>query len=172
MPGTKKSRPKPHPTQQAPELRIPRPDHERIVIRFCGGSYPYVEPPRIRADVIRGHIMVALSKMQPTAQESVWRNAERIACATDINAEAARLNAEMTEAQKLALVGGGLVATPDMFEAVALALQLDPMARQVAENSYQSAELLQAFWLLAGAIMRPFGGTKSGTAKPSPTQTG
>jgi hypothetical protein len=172
MSAKPKVKPKPHPTGAKREpLRFPRPDHEKIIVKFCGGIYPYVEPPRIQADVLRGHVLLALSKMQPLIQAKVWANAQRIAASEDINAEAAAIESGMSEAEKLALKGGSLLATADMFEAVALACRLDMVARQIAENSYKHGELEAAFWIIAGAIMRPFGGMRKDSVGTNPTVT-
>jgi hypothetical protein len=172
MSAKPKTKPKPHPTGAKREpLRFARPDHERLVIKFCGGYYPYVEPPRIKADVLRGHVLMALAKMQPHVQAKVWQNAERIAASEDKTKEAAIIEAGMSDSEKIALKAGSLLATADMFEAVALACNLDHIARTVAENSYKHAELEAAFWLIAGAIMLPFGGTPSGSGSTSRTKT-
>jgi hypothetical protein len=149
--------------QPAP-LRVPRPDHGPIEITLCGSVYQYTEPRnRLDHDVLRGHVMAAFSKMVGSVGDSVNMYATRVSEAEDANEEAARIQSEITQGQQLSQVAGFYLAMHEIFNTVVFGLQISTRQAAYLRDNYDTQEMIAAFSVIAGAVMRPFSGTPRGT---------
>jgi hypothetical protein len=148
-------------TKRAKEFQIPNPGHQPLEIEFCGSTYEFVMPSRLKADALRGYLMAALARMSAPLQKQTMEMAKKIAASNKMDVAGAKVFNSMEESEKLAIAAGNYMAIGEMFEFICQCLKPTPGERAFAEDNYEAGEVFRVFTTLNGALMRPFGGTKS-----------
>ena len=153
------------------EFQIPSPEHRPLEVEFCGNTYEFTMPSRLKADALRGYLMAALGRMAGPLQKQTMEQAKKIAASKSMVVESERIFNNLPENEKLMIAAGNYMAIEEIFEFICRCLKPTPGERAYAEDNYTIEETLKVFALLQGALMRPFGGTKSVSAKTKAEKT-